>query len=218
MNDGPQQLPPEPTLLVGIDDRDRARLRETLMRLLHHTAIVRDDPGCAEIYDWANLHRAWVRELAVLIGYDVAFEEPFRLILATPQEQGLLRKLTLEESCIALVLWHDYDTALREGATRVHVTVKNLNDSFAAKLKGVKLPTKAAMKSALQLLHRHRLVRLTATEDFADSTLEILHTLRLVMPFQQLDEWQKQAQLYTRSDAESHTGVGVPEDESDEPI
>jgi len=215
MNDEMRDLPPEPALLSGIDDRDRSRLRETLLRLLHHTAIVRDDPGCAEIYDWANLHRAWVKEIAGLIGYDVAFEEPFRLILATPQEAGLLRKFSLEESCIALVLWHDYDTALREGATRVHVTVKNLNDSFAAKLKGVKLPTKAAMKSALQLLHRHRLIRLSATEDFADSTVEILHTLRLVMPFQQLDEWQKQAQFYNKAESESEAVVS--EEESDEP-
>ena len=98
----------------------------------------------------------------------------------------MIRRFTIEESCIAMVLWHDYDTALREGATRVCVTVKNLNDSFAAKLKGVKLPTRGGMKAALQLFHRHRLIRLNAAEDFADSTIEILHTLRLVMPFQQL--------------------------------
>lgn len=196
MND--TELPPEPALLVGLEDRDRTRLREVLHRLCNHTAILRDDPGCVEIYEWANLHRVWVREVAALIGYEVLFEEPFRLILAVPKETGMLRRLTLEESCIGMVLWHDYDTALREGATLVKLTIKNINDSYTAKLKGVKLPTKAGMRSALQLFHRHRLIRLTSADDFADSTIEILHTLRLVMPFQQLDEWQKQANLYAK--------------------
>lgn len=213
MNDGVQDLPAEPPLLVGLDQRDRVRLRDTMLRLLHHTAIVRDDPGCEEIYDWANLHRAWVREIAAVLGYDVTFEEPFRLILSVPQEQGIVRRFTIEESCIAMVLWHDYDSALREGATRVCLTVKNLNDSFAAKLKGVKLPTRAGMKSALQLFHRHRLIRLNAAEDFADSTIEVLHTLRLVMPFQQLDEWQKQAQLYVKTAPEEANGAVPAEEE-----
>jgi hypothetical protein len=217
MNNEPHDLPAEPPLLVGLDQRDRVRLRETLLRLLHHTAIVRDDAGCAEIYDWANLHRAWVREIAALIGYDVAFEEPFRLILCVPQEEGIIQRFTIEESCIAMVLWHDYDTALREGATRVCLTVKNLNDSFAAKLKGVKLPTRAGMKAALQLFHRHRLIRLSASEDFADSTIEILHTLRLVMPFQQLDEWQKQTQLYVKAMPQESNGAVSAEEEADEP-
>jgi hypothetical protein len=217
MDDETQNLPAEPPLLVGLDQRDQVRLRETLLRLLHHTAIVRDDPGSAEIYDWANLHRAWVREIAAVIGYDVVFEEPFRLILSVPQEQGIIRRFTIEESCIAMVLWHDYDTALREGATRVCVTVKNLNDSFAAKLKDVKLPTRAGMKGALQLFHRHRLIRLNAAEDFADSTIEILHTLRLVMPFQQLDEWQKQAQLYVKTAPQASNGAASAEEEVDEP-
>jgi Domain of unknown function (DUF4194) len=192
------ELPPEPTLLSGLPDRDRSRLREVLQRLTNHTAILRDDPGCVEIYEWANLHQVWVREIAALIGYDVLFEEPFRLILAVPKETAMLRRLTLEESCIGMVLWHDYDTALREGASVVKLTIKNVNDSYTAKLKGVKLPTKAGMKSALQLFHRHRLIKLSAADDFADSTIEILHTLRLVMPFQQLDEWQKQANLYAK--------------------
>jgi hypothetical protein len=217
MDDSPLDLPAEPPLLTGIDQRDRVRLRETLLRLLHHTAIVRDDPGCAEIYDWANLHRAWVKEIAALIGYDVTFEEPFRLILSVPQEQGIVRRFTIEESCIAMVLWHDYDTALREGATRVYLTVKNLNDSFAAKLKDVKLPTRAGMKTALQLFHRHRLIRFNASEDFADSTIEILHTLRLVMPFQQLDEWQKQAQMYVKTASEESNGTALVDEQADEP-
>lgn len=212
MDELAQQLPTEPPLLVGLEERDRARLRETMLRLLHHTAIVRDDPGCAEIYDWANLHRSWVKEIGALLGYDVMFEEPFRLILSVPQEQGIVRRFTIEESCIALVLWHDYDSALREGATRVCLTVKNLNDSFAAKLKGVKLPTRAGMKAALQLFHRHRLIRLNAAEDFADSTIEILHTLRLVMPFQQLDEWQKQAQLYMKTARQESNGAVTEEE------
>lgn len=191
-------LPPEPMLLSSLDDRDRGRLRDTLQRLTNHTAILRDDPGSLEIYEWANLHREWVKEVAGLIGYDVLFEEPYRLILAIPRESAMLRRLSLEESCIAMVLWHDYDTALREGAAIVKLTIKNVNDSFAAKLKGVKLPTKAGMKAALQLFHRHRLIRLTVADDFADSIVEVLPTLRLVMPFQQLEEWHEQAQLYMK--------------------
>lgn len=210
MNDA--DLPPEPQLLAGLDDRDRSRLRETLQRLTNHTAILRDDPGAVEIYEWANLHRAWVREMGALVGYEVLFEEPFRLILAIPKDVAMMRRLTLEESCIAMVLWHDYDAALREGASMVKMTIKNVNDSFAAKLKGVKLPTKAGMKSALQLFHKHRLVRLTTATDFADSIIEILHTLRLVMPFQQLEDWQKQAQLYIKE-----KDMAATEEPSDEP-
>ena len=205
-------LPPEPQLLAGLDDRDRARLHETLQRLSNHSAILRDDPGAIEIYEWANLHRTWVREMGTLVGYDVLFEEPYRLILAIPKDAAMMRRLTLEESCIAMVLWHDYDAALREGASVVKMTIKNINDSFVAKLKGVKLPTKAGMKSALQLFHKHRLVRVSATVDFADSTVEILHTLRLVMPFQQLEDWQKQAQFYIKD-----KDIAATEETSDEP-
>lgn len=203
----------EPQLLVGLTDRDRARLRETIQRLTNHTAILRDDPGTIEIYEWANIHRAWVREMAALIGYDVYFEEPLRVILARPKdgERDLLRKFSLEESCIAMVLWHDYDTAIREGASVVKMTIANINDSFSAKLKGVKLPTKAGMRAALTLFHRHRLIRLSAAENFADSSVEILHTLRLVMPFQQLEDWQKQAQHYVKEKAQE-----VTEDTPDE--
>ncbi len=211
------ELPPEPLLLGALDDRDRAQLRDTLLRLFTHTAILREDSGSAETYDWANLHRGWVREVAALFGYEVRFEEAFRLILAVPQETGLLRRFSLEESCLALVLWHDYDTALREGATRVCLTVQNINDSFAAKLKGVKLPTKNAMRSALQLFNRHRLIRLNVAEDFADSTIEILHTLRLVMPFQDLVEWEKKAALYVKP-ADAAEPDPEAEEEPDVPV
>ena len=192
-------------------------LCEAIQRLLVHGAILRED--YRDLYEWCCLRRSngKLDELAGLVGLKLHWEHDYRLILAVPQSSRLLRRFRQDESLVALALWYDFDRAVKEdGKTPddVEFKVRDFNESLGTKFKDLILPKPTRMREILQLFERKSLLRLTDTAGaggFAETIIRILPTIRFVIPFSDLEEWQRQRDRYVQA-AESEELSDEPED------
>jgi hypothetical protein len=197
-------------------ESEQELLRESIQRLLAHGAILREDHR--DLYDWCRVQRQNARldELAALVGLKLYWEHDHRLILAVPQSSRLLRRFRQDESLIALALWYDFDRSVKDdGKTPDDVVfnVREFNESLGTKFKDLILPKPTRMKEILQLFERKSLIRLkdtTAAGGFAETEIRVLPTIRFVIPFANLGDWQRQRDRYMQAAAE-------PEEVSDEP-
>lgn len=199
-----------------VPESEQEFLREAIQRLLVHGAILREDHR--ELYDWCRVQHQNARldELAALVGLKLHWEHDHRLILAVPQSPRLLRRFRQDETLMALALWYDFDHAVKDdGKTPddVAFTVRELNESLATKFKDLILPKPTRMREILQLFERKSLVRVSDTAGvggFSEAVVRVLPTIRFVIPFPNLEEWQRQRDRYVQAAAE-------PEEVSDEP-
>jgi len=207
-----------PETTPTVSESDQERLREAIQRLLVHGAILREDHR--DLYDWCRVQRAngKLDELATLVGLKLHWEHDYRLILAMPQSSRLLRRFRLDESLVALALWYDFDRAVKDdGKTPddVAFTIRDFNESLGTKFKDLILPKPTRMREILQLFERKSLVRLTDTAGaggFAEMVIRVLPTIRFVVPFPNLEEWQRQRDRYVQAGAESEEVSDEPED------
>ena len=176
-----------------ISDHEQELLREAVQRLLARGAIFREDHR--DLYDWARVQRTRLDELGTLIGLRLQWEHDSRLILAVPQSPRLLRRLRQDETLLALALWYDFDRAIKdEGRTPDEVTiqVRAFNEQLAAKFKSLKLPQETRLGEILRLFERKSLVRLENTAGpLAESIIRILPTIRFLIPFQDIADWNR---------------------------
>ena len=190
------------SLFANLAEADRDRLRDAIHRLLVHGSILRNEPGQREIYDWCRLNPQWLEELAALLGLKIVAQHENRLIQAVPVYPALLRRLRLDETLVALALWYDYDVAVRDqGAHEVALTVQEFNEKLASKFNALKLPSPSRLQEVLRLLERKNLVRLRWEADFARSIIEVLPTIRFVIPFPDIEEWNRQRDRYLQAAA-----------------
>lgn len=187
MSDDLAQAPLANRFLPELTDSDRDNLQNAVGELFHRQAIVRDVPGDKELYDWARLHFPWVKEVAQLIGFETILNEDDQMIYALPGERNTLRKLRAEWTLVLLALWYDYDVQVRTDGTPVHFTVEAFNESLKTKL-GDRMPTMSSLKEILAFFAGRKLVRMEYAEDFHRSTLEVLPTIRFVLPFGELEK------------------------------
>jgi hypothetical protein len=71
------------------------------------------------------------------------------------------------------------------------------------------------MREILQLFERKSLVRLTDTASaggFPETVIRVLPTIRFVIPFPNLEEWQRQRDRYVQAAAEPGEVGDEPED------
>jgi len=192
-------------------------LCEAIQRLLVHGAILREDHR--DLYEWCRVQRSngKLDELAGLVGLKLHWEHDHRFILAVPQSSWLLRRFRKDESLVALALWYDFDRAVKEdGKTPedVELTVRDFNESLGTKFKDLILPKPTRMREILQLFERKSLVRLTDSSGeggFAETIIRVLPTIRFVIPFSDLADWQRQRDRYLQA-AESEESNDEPED------
>ncbi len=207
-----------PEIAKTASDSEQELLREAIQRLLVHGAILREDHR--DLYDWCRVQRTNGRldELAALVGLKLHWEHDHRLILAVPQSSRLLRRFRQDESLVALALWYDFDRAVKDdGKTPEDVafTVRGFNESLGTKFKDLILPKPTRMREILQLFERKSLLRLTGTAGaggFAETIIRVLPTIRFVIPFPNLEEWQRQRDRYVQAAAESQEVSDEPED------
>jgi Domain of unknown function (DUF4194) len=202
---------------AATSESEHELLCEAIQRLLVHGAILREDHR--DLYESCRVQRSngKLDELARLVGLKLHWEHDHRLILAVPQSLGLLRRFRQDESLVALALWYDFDRAVKEdGKTPddVQFKVRDFNESLGTKFKDLILPKPTRMREILQLFERKSLVRLTDTAGaggFAETMIRVLPTVRFVIPFPDLEEWQRQRDRYVQA-AESEELSDEPED------
>lgn len=200
---------------IAVSESEREFQREAIQRLLVHGAILREDHR--DLYDWCRVQHQNTKldELAALVGLRLHWEHDHRLILAVPHSPRLLRRFRQDETLVALALWYDFDHAVKDdGKTPEDVTftVRELNESLATKFKDLILPKPTRMREILHLFERKSLVRVSDTAGvggFSEAVIRILPTIRFVIPFPNLEEWQRQRDRYVQAAAE-------PEEENDE--
>ncbi len=180
-------LPNTATLLPEISDSDRENLQAAVSELFHRQAILRELPGDRELYDWAYLRFSWVREICRLIGFEVILNEDDQLIHALPGERATLRKLRTEWTLVLLSLWYDYDVQLRAEGAPVIFTIERFNESLKTKL-GDRQPSPTTLKEILRFFAARKLVRMEYEDDFHRSKIEVLPTIRFVLPFGELEK------------------------------
>ena len=187
-------------LLARLSTNDRERLGEALRRLLANGSILGFEPAQIDLYHWCHQNRDWVEEMALLLELKLQWEHADRTVQAIPQAASFLLRLKLDATLVLLTLWYEFDTAVRDrGETPpVRITVEQLNDSLAAKFEPLRkqLPSPSRLREILSLAHRKSLVHFTPHSSPELSTIEILSTLKRIIPFQNLEDWTRHASRY----------------------
>ena len=194
-------------LLARLTAHDRERLGEAVRRLLAHGSILGLEPSQTDLYQWAYQNREWVDEFAALLDLKLHWEHQDRTVQAVPQSGSFTLRLKLDATLVLLTLWYEFDTAIRDrGETPpVRLTAQQLNDSLAAKFEPLRkhLPSPTRLREILSLAQRKNLLRFTPDPAPERAVIEVFPTLKRVIPFQDIEEWNKNAERYLASAKES---------------
>jgi Domain of unknown function (DUF4194) len=200
-------------LLARLSEADRERLGEGLRRLMANGSILGTEPGQTELYHWCHLHREEVEELAALLELKLFWDHEIRLVQAVPQTGAFTLQLKLDATLVLLTLWYEFDTAVRDRgeAPPIRLSVERLNDSLKTKFEPLRkhLPSPTRLREILSLAQRKNLLRFSPAEEPADATIEVLPTLKRVIPFQDIAEWNRHADRHLAA-------AGVEPEESSE--
>lgn len=205
--------------LLPLSDHDRERLGTVLRMLLARGSILGLEPQTAEIYRWAFQNPDLVSEAAALLGLEIRTEHEGRLIMAIPTDHEFLMGLKLDATLVLLVLWYEFDTAVRDRAEAqpIRITVRQLNDSLETKFKPLRrhLLAKNRLREILRLGERKNLLRIEPAAAYEDTGINILPTLKSVIPFQDIAEWTQHSERYLAAVRE--TSEEEEASDSDEP-
>jgi hypothetical protein len=194
--------PPTPAngLLARLPETDRERLGEAIRRLLAHGSVVGTEPGQSEVYHWAHLNREWVEEVGALLDLKLFWDHEIRLVQAVPQSAAFTLRLKPDATLVLLTLWYEFDTAVRDRgeAPPIRLTVEQLNDSLKTKFEPLRkhLPSPTRLREILSLAQRKNLLRFTPAEEAAEAMIQILPTLKRVIPFQDIEAWNRNTERH----------------------
>ena len=198
---------PPCSLLARLNPHDRERLGEALRRLLAHGSILGLEPAQTDLYHWCHQNRDWVDEFAALLELKLHWDHQDRTVQAVPQTGAFLLRLKLDATLVLLTLWYEFDTAVRDrGETPpVRLTAQQLNDALTAKFEPLRkhLPSASRLREILSLVQRKNLVRFTPEAAFERSVIEVLPTLKRIIPFQSIEDWNRNADRYLAGFKES---------------
>ena len=197
------QVPSNPSgngVLARFSEADRERLGEALRRLMAHGSILGTEPGQTELYHWAHLNREWVDELAGLLELKLFWDHEIRLVQAVPQTGAFTLKLKLDATLVLLTLWYEFDTAVRDRgeAPPIRLSVERLNDSLKTKFEPLRkhLPSPTRLREILSFAQRKNLLRFSPAEEASEAAIEVLPTLKRVIPFQDFADWNRHAERH----------------------
>jgi len=209
----PFEEPLRDGLLARMVESDRERLGQALRRLLANGSILGQEAGQTELYDWCSLHRERIEELAGLLDLKLFWDNELRLVQAIPQTGTFTLRLKLDATLVLLTLWYEFDTAVRDRgeAPPIRLSAEQLNDSMKTKFEPLRrnLPSPTRLREILSLAQRKNLLRFTPAEQPADAIIEVLSTLKRVIPFQDIEDWTRQA--------ERHVAAAVGAEAEEEP-
>lgn len=184
-------------LLVRLNESDRERIGEAMRRLLANGSILGTESGQAELYHWCHLNREWVDEIAGLLDLKLFWDHEIRLVQAVPQTSAFTLRLKLDATLVLLTLWYEFDTAVRDRGEvpPIRLSVEQLNDSLKTKFEPLRkhLPSPTRLREILSLGQRKNLLRFSPAEEPSEAVIEVMPTLKRVIPFQDIAEWNRHA-------------------------
>lgn len=185
----------------AVRERDRQMLQDVAHRLLAHGSLLRSRASERTLYDWAIEHLPWVEQFATLLGLKIILQRDERVLMAVPEVPSLTRKLKRDETLVALALWYDYDVEVREnGAHEVFFNVRDFNEQFQSKFPLLQPLSQSRLKEILRSFARFNLIETEWEDEFTESIIQILPTLRFAIPFPDIEQWIKAASVFKDND------------------
>lgn len=225
MNEHPEEssafVTDAPAGLLNLPESERDRLSEALQLLLATGSINGIDPNRTALYHWCRQYFDWLKEIAALSGMDVAILHEERLVQAIPRTASLRLRLRQDATLVWLALWYAADVRWRdEGQDQAFLSVAELNSLIQDQL----LPDatgpmpKGNLRDILRQAARFNLIRFEPSEPFEESGIEVLPSIRRIIPFRDLAAWTETAAAFHRdggdalmaADDESATGEEEP--------
>jgi hypothetical protein len=208
------------SLLARVSEHDRERIGEALRRLLAHGSILGLEPAQNDLYHWCYQNREWMDELAALLDLKLYWEHQERTVQAVPQSAAFVLKLKLDATLVLLTLWYEFDTAIRDRGEipPVRLSIKQLKDALNAKFQPLKkhIPSDTRLGEILSLAQRKNLLRFDSKPDFNESDIDVLTTLKRIIPFQNIEEWNQNAERYLASAPEISAQVETDSEAADD--
>jgi hypothetical protein len=199
----PLDQPPRDALLARMAESDRERLGQALRRLLANGSIIGQDAGQTELYQWCSVNRERIEELVGLLDLKLFWDNELRLVQAVPQTSAFTIRLKLDATLVLLTLWYEFDTAVRDRgeAPPIRLSTEQLNDSMKTKFEPLRknLPSPTRLREILSFAQRKNLLRFTTAERPAEAFIDVLPTLKRVIPFQDFEDWSRTADRYLGS-------------------
>ncbi len=211
---------PAPQLqLLRLEASERARLGEALRLLLDRGSILGGEGPHSDLYHWCYANRPWLEEMAALFDLQLFWENELRLVQAVPRSSAFLLRLRLDATLVLLTLWYEFDSAVRDrGETPpIILTVEQLNDSLRSKFEPLRraMPGQTRLIEILRLAQRKNLLRFAANPDSAKTRIEILPTIKRIIPFQDIADWTRHAERFLAVDAATEA-VETPDEEPED--
>jgi hypothetical protein len=202
------------SMLLRLEASDRARLGEALRVLLDRGSILGGEGPYADLYHWAYANRPWIEEMCALFDLQLAWENDQRLVQATPRSGSFLLRLRLDATLVLLTLWYEFDMSVRDrGETPpIVLTAEQLNDSLRTKFEPLRkaMPSQTRLLEILRFAQRKNLLRFAA--DAAQTRIQILPTIKRVIPFQDIADWTRHADRFLAGET-GEPGAGEEADE-----
>jgi hypothetical protein len=203
------EVPPpgdeSPPGILRIPEQDRGQLEEAIRELLAHGSILGLEGNRSELYQWCRRNFEWLREAASLVGLDVSLLHEERLVQAIPRVPSLRLNLRQDATLVWLALWYAGDVRWRdEGEAQAFLSVGELNALIKDQLlpDSVGLLPRGRMRDILRQAARFNLIRLSPADPFEESGIEILPTIRRVIPFRDLAAWVEAAAHFQSPESE----------------
>jgi hypothetical protein len=197
--------------LLRLESSDRHRLGEALRMLLDRGSILGGEGPQADLYHWTYANRPWLEEMAALFGLQLFWENESRLVQAVPRSGAFLLRLRLDATLVLLTLWYEFDSAVRDrGETPpIFLTIEQLNDSLRTKFEPLRraMPAQTRLLEILRLGQRKNLLRFTLAPNAADTRLEILPTMKRIIPFQDITDWTRHAERFLKTEPEADAEI-----------
>ena len=193
-----------PVGLIALPEPEKARLAEALQELLSHGSILGLETGRSALYHWCRPNFEWLREAAALVGLEVSLLHEERLVQALPRVAALRLNLRQDATLVWLALWYAGDVRWRdEGEAQAFLSVGELNALLKDQLvpDAVGLLPKGRLREILRQAARFNLIRFSLAEPFEESGIEVLPTIRRVVPFRDLTAWTESAGAFGQPDS-----------------
>ena len=206
-----------PAGLIPLPEQDKARLSEALQELLSHGSIIGLEGGRSALYQWCRQNFEWLREAAGLVGLDVSLLHEERLVQALPRVASLRLSLRQDATLVWLALWYAGDVRWRdEGEAQAFLSVSELNALLKDQLlpDAVGLLPRGRLQQILRQAARFNLIRFSLADPFEESGIEVLPTIRRVIPFRDLAAWAESAAAFRPDEDDEESPVETEEQES----
>ena len=195
-----------------IREEDRGAFSDILTDLLSHGALIGDAGRDRELYLLAREYEpeisAYFAPLNLFLVPDP--DRPIIQIRPVPGDCGLIARFSKAETLLTLTLWRMYhDARMEQAVDSVVVTTNDIWQRLKLYFEHLDLPSAALLREMLGKLRGRRLVCVQWHEDqsqFGESQVEIMPTLRNVIPFEDVNAWQQHVAQYQQITVQDEAG------------